>query len=99
MGHYIPSTKEEQQEMLQAIGVDSVGVFFKDVPESVLLKELLNLPKGKSELEVRRAVEAMSKENKVFSNIDVDIDELHYYRPLRKGEQPVRKIAYGNIVW
>ena len=65
MGRYIPSTGAEQQELLAAIGVDSVNAFFKDVPDSVLLKEPLNLPAGKSELEVRRAVEAMSKENKV----------------------------------
>ena len=81
MGHYIPSTKEEQQQMLQAIGVDSVGVFFKDVPESVLLKEPLNLPKGKSELEVRRAVEAMSKENKVFSTILRGAGAYQHYIP------------------
>ena len=56
MGHYIPSTKAEQQELLKAIGVDSASAFFKDVPDSVLLKERLNLPSGKSELEVRRAV-------------------------------------------
>lgn len=37
------------------------------------------------------------QENKIFKNIDVDIDEFHYYRPLRSGEQPVRKIAYGTI--
>ena len=43
MGHYIPSTKAEQQELLKAIGVDSVNAFFKDVPDSVLLKEPLNL--------------------------------------------------------
>ena len=81
MGHYIPSTKEEQQEMLKAIGVDSVEAFFQDVPESVLLKELLNLPEGKSELEVRRAVEAMSKENKVFSTILRGAGAYQHYIP------------------
>ena len=38
MGHYIPSTREEQRDMLNAIGVESVAAFFADVPESVLLK-------------------------------------------------------------
>ena len=50
MGQYIPSTREEQQEMLAAIGAESVAAFFKDVPDSVLLKEPLNLPAGKSEI-------------------------------------------------
>lgn len=36
---------------------------------------------------------------RLFNNVDVDIDEFHYYRPLRKGLEPVKKIAYGNIVW
>lgn len=37
------------------------------------------------------------KEKKIFRDIDIDIDEFHYYRPLRSGEEPIRKIAYGNI--
>ena len=37
------------------------------------------------------------QEKKIFKDIAIDIDEFHYYRPLRKGEEPVRKIAYGNI--
>lgn len=37
--------------------------------------------------------------SKIFKNVDIDIDELHYYRPLRTGLDPVKKIAYGNVVW
>lgn len=37
------------------------------------------------------------QENKIFKDMDIDIDEFHYYRPLRKGEEPIRKIAYGQI--
>ena len=81
MGRYIPSTKAEQQELLKAIGVDSVSAFFKDVPDSVLLKERLNLPSGKSELEVRRAVEAMGKENKVFGTILRGAGAYQHYIP------------------
>ena len=33
----------------------------------------------------------------ILSNIDVDIDGLHYYRSLRKGEDKIQKIAYGTI--
>lgn len=36
-------------------------------------------------------------EHKVFKNISLDFDNLHYYRPIRKGEEPTRKIAYGKI--
>ena len=48
MGHYIPATKEEQQELLAAIGVKDISELFTAVPEEVLLKEPLNLPAGKS---------------------------------------------------
>ena len=81
MGQYIPSTREEQQEMLAAIGVDSVDAFFKDVPDSVLLKEPLNLPAGKSELEVRREVEAMGRQNKVFGTILRGAGAYQHYIP------------------
>ncbi len=81
MGRYIPSTQEEQQALLEAIGVDSVSAFFEDVPDSVLLKERLNLPAGKSELEVRRTVEAMSKENKVFGTILRGAGAYQHYIP------------------
>lgn len=36
-------------------------------------------------------------DNKVFKDISIDVDGVHYYRPLRRGEEPIRKIAYGVI--
>lgn len=39
------------------------------------------------------------QDSRIFKNLEVDINELHYYRPLRTGLEPVRKIAYGNIRW
>ena len=81
MGQYIPSTGAEQQEMLNTIGVESVAAFFKDVPDSVLLQAPLDLPAGKSELEVRRIVEGMSKENKVFGTILRGAGAYQHYIP------------------
>ena len=81
MGQYIPSTKEEQQQMLAAIGVDSVAAFFASVPDSVLLKEPLHLPAGKSELEVRQAVTAMSEQNQVFRTILRGAGAYQHYIP------------------
>lgn len=37
------------------------------------------------------------KENHIFKDISIDIDGMHYYRLLRSGEPPIRKIAYGTI--
>ena len=38
--------------------------------------------------------------HKIFGDMEIDpYDEFHYYRPLRTGEAPTRKIAYGTIKW
>jgi len=81
MGQYIPSTKEEQQEMLSAIGVDSVAALFANVPDTVLLQEPLHLPQGKSELEVRQMMESMSAKNKVFGTILRGAGAYQHYIP------------------
>lgn len=51
MGSYIPSTGEERQAMLQAIGLTSTDQLFDVVPEAVRVKNL-DLPEGLSEWEV-----------------------------------------------
>lgn len=42
--------------------------------------------------------EELMKHN-VFPNIELDTDEFHYLRPLRKDGPIIRKIAYGHIDW
>ena len=81
MGHYIPATKEEQQELLAAIGVKDISELFTAVPEEVLLKEPLNLPAGKSELEVRRMMEEISSQNKVFGTVLRGAGAYQHYIP------------------
>ena len=61
---FIPNTKKEQQEMLKAIGIEKINDLFKDVPESVHLKNLLNIPKAMSELELKRFMTDLSNKNK-----------------------------------
>ena len=69
MGSYIPSTKEERQEMLAAAGYDSIRSLFKDVPAEVYLDKPLNLPQGMSELEVRAKMQELAGKNTVFGTI------------------------------
>lgn len=38
-------------------------------------------------------------EHNIFKDIDIDIDQFHYLRPLRKDGPMIRKIAYGHIRW
>ena len=61
MGSYVPTTAAEREEMLAAIGVDSLEGLYKAVPQEMLLRSGgLNIPEGLSELEVREAVTAMA---------------------------------------
>ena len=69
MGSYIPSTKEERQEMLAAAGYGSIRSLFKDVPAEVYLDKPLNLPQGMSELEVRAKMQELAGKNTVFGTI------------------------------
>src|SRR6201992_334990 len=52
MSRYTSATEADRQEMLAAIGVDSIDALFEDVPEGVRLGRTLNLPAGKPEQEV-----------------------------------------------
>ena len=52
MGSYVPTTAAEREEMLAAIGVDSLEGLYKAVPQEMLLPDGgLNIPEGLSELE------------------------------------------------
>ena len=66
MGRYIPNTDEEQKKMLEEIGFSSFEELFAQIPEKVRLKRELELPEGKSELEVQKAMTRLSEKNKVF---------------------------------
>lgn len=81
MGSYIPSTPEEQKEMLSAAGFDSFDGLFSQIPESVRLSRLLDLPQGLSELEVRRKMTAIASENKVFPTVFRGAGAYRHYIP------------------
>ena len=66
---YLCSTPEERQAMLADLGLSSADALFADVPREVFLSAQPGLPGPKSELEVRRAVEALAAENTVFPTV------------------------------
>lgn len=68
MGTYVVNSKKEQQELLTRCGLNSFVDLYKDIPEEVLLKDGLNLPKGLAELEVKRKFEDLADKIK-FINI------------------------------
>lgn len=65
---YVVSTKEEQAQMLKAIGLNNYDELFKDVPESVLLKTPLEMAEGVSEFEVLRDMEKIASKNRMFDS-------------------------------
>lgn len=66
---YIPNTQNEEKEMLQAMGLNSIDQLFEDIPQDVKLKRKLNLNLSMSELEVAKHMKDLS--NKNLSNEDL----------------------------
>ena len=69
MGDYVPVTKEEQQEMLKTCGLEKMSDLYRDIPDEARLKKTLDLPEGKSELEVRRVLGGLAARNHIFPTI------------------------------
>lgn len=80
MGSYQPSTREERQAMLEAIGCQSVDDLYAQVPPEMRLDHL-DLPHGKSELEVRRILEGIAAKNTVFPSVFRGAGAYKHYIP------------------
>ena len=81
MGSYVPSTAQERQEMLASIGLCSIDELFSHIPDSLKLKGELNLPSGKSELEVCHTMEHIAAQNIVFDSIFRGAGAYDHYIP------------------
>lgn len=80
MGNYLPSTQGERQAMLEAIGCKSIEDLFARIPPEIRA-EGLDLPAGKSELEVRRLLEGMAAKNRVFPSVFRGAGAYRHYIP------------------
>ncbi len=60
---YIPATKQQQEEMLKTIGIDSFDELFSAVPDELKLKEDLNLPAPLSEYELKKQIQNLTQQN------------------------------------
>ena len=69
MGTYVPNTKAEQQKMLESCGFQSFDEMYACIPEELRLRKPLELPEGKTELEVTRAAEAAARKNRVYTTV------------------------------
>jgi len=66
---YIPNTKDDEQRMLEVIGVNSVEDLFSDVPSDVKLNRDLDLAPSMSELEVANYLTKLSKANSTIDDL------------------------------
>ena len=78
---YVPSTPEQRQEMLRAVGVSDYKELYRDVPADMLLTKPLNLPEGKSELETVRIMTEIAEKNTVFPTILRGAGAYDHYIP------------------
>src|SRR6195952_4902143 len=63
MSRYTSATDADRQEMLEAIGVETIDDLFADVPEGVRLGRALDLPQGKPEQEVYAYLRDLAAKN------------------------------------
>jgi glycine dehydrogenase subunit 1 len=80
LGSYVPSTIDERNDMLKAVGLDNIDQLFSSIPDEVKVKKL-NLPLGQSELEVRRSMENIADKNVVFKKIFRGAGAYNHYIP------------------
>ena len=80
MGSYVPSAESERQEMLKAAGFSTMDDMFAHIPQEVLLKDL-DLPDGKSEMEVSRLMSEMADKNKIYKSIFRGAGAYDHYIP------------------
>lgn len=69
MHPYIANTPEDIQEMLKAIGLESMDQLFDDIPKDIKLSRELDLPKSKSELEVSSYLKKLADKNCSMSEL------------------------------
>ena len=60
---FIPHTEEDVAAMLAAIGVDSIDDLFDEIPPELRARGLEGIPRGLSEMEVARLMQARARED------------------------------------
>lgn len=60
---FIPHTEDEIQEMLGAIGVESIDALFDEIPSELRCGELEEIPPGMPEMEIGRLMQARARED------------------------------------
>ncbi len=80
MGSYIPNSRDEWEQMLRSLNLSSSSQLFDRLPPEIRISHL-DIPEGKSELEVREAVEEMAARNRTFRAIFRGAGAYNHYIP------------------
>jgi len=62
---FIPNTDEGRKLMLRDINIEKISDLFKDIPDKLLLKENLKIPKGLSEIEIKDLMKKISEKKRI----------------------------------
>ena len=81
MGTYVPNTTAEQQKMLESCGFHGFEDMYACIPEELKLRRPLDIPEGKTEMEVRRAMESLARENRVYPSVFRGAGAYRHYIP------------------
>lgn len=60
---YIPNTEQDEKEMLEVLGIDSVDRLFDDIPADIKLGRRLNINPPMSETEVAKKIKSIANKN------------------------------------
>jgi len=78
---YVPHTTEDQKQMMETIGIQSIAELFVDIPEKYQLKKLMNLPPALAEQEVFALMGGISARNAVPPITLMGAGVYHHYIP------------------
>lgn len=74
---FIPHTQEDEQQMLQVLGVSKIEELFKEIPTELASPELKNLPSGMTEMELTRWVRELFCKKSMLNFIGAGAYEHH----------------------
>ena len=60
---YTPHTSADREQMLRAIGIDSIEALYQHVPATLRQHSKINLPEGVSEFAVRQRLAGLASHN------------------------------------
>lgn len=80
MGRYSPITTSDQELMLAKLGLSSIDDLYQQVSKDLLI-DGLDIPSGKSEMEVRRIITDLAAKNKVYQSIFRGAGAYNHYIP------------------